>query len=71
MVNITERPSEVELAEENSEEKEMYEIKYLGDINVGGTNIPVYLVYEMNIYRYPKRIESVIIRYPPELFRYR
>ena len=65
---MTERALEAVLVRKN--EEEICVVEYLGNINVAGTNKPVYLVYTLNKYEYPpERIEGEIKRYPLERFR--
>ena len=68
MVSMTERALEAVLVREN--EEEICVVEYLGNINVAGTNKPMYLVYTLNKYEYPpERIEGEIKRSLPERFR--
>ena len=68
MVSMTERDLEAVLVRKN--EEEICVVEYLGNINVAGTNKPVYLVYTLNKYEYPpERIEAEIKGYLPERFR--
>ena len=64
---MTERALEAVLVRKN--EEEICVVEYLGNINVAGTNKPVYLVYTLNKYEYPpERIEGEIKRYSLERF---